>query len=112
MKNNWKNSLFAVISDAQIALDYEEQTAVQIIDAFRGIDYRAVPAVLVASHGPFTWGKDAAEAVYHAFILDYVAEMTAWALQINPRVKPMRKSLLDKHFLRKHGAGAYYGQKK
>ena len=100
----------AVISDAQIALDYEEQTAVQIVDAFRNIDYRAVPAVLVASHGPFTWGKDAAEAVYHAFILDYVAEMTALAVQINPRVKGMRRSLLDKHFLRKHGKNAYYGQ--
>lgn len=100
----------AVISDAQIALDYEEQTAVQIVDAFRNIDYRAVPAVLVASHGPFTWGKDAAEAVYHAFILDYVAEMTALALQINPRVKAMRRSLLDKHFLRKHGKDSYYGQ--
>ena len=62
----------AVISDEQIALDYEEQTAVQILDAFRSIDYRAVPAVLVASHGPFTWGKDAAEAVYHAWMLEYV----------------------------------------
>ena len=100
----------AVITDAQIALDYEEQTAVQIVDAFRGIDYRAVPAVLVASHGPFTWGKDAAEAVYHAFILDYVAEMTALAVLINPRVRAMRQSLLDKHFLRKHGKDAYYGQ--
>lgn len=100
----------AVISDAQIAMDYEEQTAVQIVDAFRKIDYRAMPAVLVASHGPFTWGKDAAEAVYHAFILEYVAEMTALALQLNPRIRGMKQTLLDKHFLRKHGEDAYYGQ--
>ena len=100
----------AVITDAQIALDYEEQTAVQIIDAFKRIDYREMPAVLVASHGPFSWGKSPTEAVYHAFILDYVAEMTALAVLINPRVRAMRQSLLDKHFLRKHGKDAYYGQ--
>ena len=74
----------------------------QILDAFRAIDYHGMPAVLVASHGPFTWGKDAAEAVYHRFILDYVAEMTdARPGEIsNPRVKGIRQSLLDKHFLR------------
>jgi L-ribulose-5-phosphate 4-epimerase len=99
-----------VITDAQIALDYEEQTAVQIIDAFRKIDYRGMPAVLVASHGPFTWGKDAAEAVYHAFILEYVAEMAARALQLNPRLRGVKQTLLDKHYLRKHGKDAYYGQ--
>jgi L-ribulose-5-phosphate 4-epimerase len=99
-----------VITDAQIARDYEEETAVQIIDAFRGLDYQAVPAVLVASHGPFTWGKDAAEAVYHAWMLEYAAEMAAVTLGLNPRVKQVRQSLLDKHFLRKHGRNAYYGQ--
>jgi L-ribulose-5-phosphate 4-epimerase len=99
-----------VITDAQIALDYEEQTAVQIIDAFRKIDYRGMPAVLVASHGPFTWGKDAAEAVYHAFILEYVAEMAARALQLTPRLRGVKQTLLDKHFMRKHGKDAYYGQ--
>lgn len=101
----------AVITDAQIQLDYEEQTAVQITDAFRKIDYREMPAVLVASHGPFTWGKDPAAAVYHAFILEYVARMNAITVAVNPRIKGVRQSLLDKHFLRKHGKNAYYGQK-
>ncbi len=100
----------AVITDAQIARDYEEETAVQIVDAFRRVDYRAMPAVLVASHGPFSWGKNPAEAVYHSFMLEYAAEMALLALAINPRVKAVRRSLLDKHYLRKHGSGAYYGQ--
>ncbi len=102
----------AVITDAQIARDYEEETAVQIVDAFRKLDYRAMPAVLVASHGPFSWGKSPAEAVYHSFMLEYAAEMALLALAINPRVKGVRKSLLDKHYLRKHGSSAYYGQGK
>jgi len=100
----------AVISDAEIAMDYEEQTAVQIVEAFRRIDWRAVPAVLVASHGPFTWGRDAAEAVHHAFILEYVAEMAAAAALLNPRTRGIKRTLLDKHYLRKHGKDAYYGQ--
>jgi L-ribulose-5-phosphate 4-epimerase len=99
-----------VITDAQIALDYEEQTAVQIIDAFSHIDYRSMPAVLVASHGPFTWGKDAAAASYNAWMLEYAAEMAALALLINPKIKGIKQTLLDKHFLRKHGKNAYYGQ--
>ncbi|MGA2974523.1 MAG: L-ribulose-5-phosphate 4-epimerase AraD [Spirochaetia bacterium] len=99
-----------VISDPQIGMDYEEQTAVQIIDAFRKIDYRGMPAVLVASHGPFTWGRDAAEAVYHAWMLEYAAEMAAIAVQLNPRVRGIKRTLLDKHYLRKHGKNAYYGQ--
>jgi L-ribulose-5-phosphate 4-epimerase len=102
----------AVITDAQIALDYEEQTAVQIVDAFHKIDYREMPAVLVASHGPFTWGKSPAEAVYHAFILEYVAHMNAISVSVNPRIRGVRQQLLDKHFLRKHGKNAYYGQKR
>ncbi len=100
----------AVISDAQIKLDYEEETAVQILDAFRGIDYHGMPAVLVASHGPFTWGKDAAEAVYHAWMLEYAAEMAAIAVQVNPRIRGVKQTLLDKHYERKHGKDAYYGQ--
>ncbi len=100
----------AVITDEQIEKDYEEQTAVQIIAAFRGLDYRAMPAVLVASHGPFTWGRDAAEAVYHAAMLEYAAALAESAVSLNPRIKPVRQRLLDKHFLRKHGPRAYYGQ--
>jgi L-ribulose-5-phosphate 4-epimerase len=101
----------AVITDEQIARDYEEETAVQIVDAFRRVDYRAMPAVLVASHGPFTWGKGPAEAVYHSFMLEYAAEMALLARAINPRIRGVRKSLLDKHYLRKHGKNAYYGQR-
>jgi len=102
----------AVITDAQIALDYEEQTAVQITDVFKRIDYREMPAVLVASHGPFSWGKNASEAVYHAFILEYIAHMNAISVSVNPRIRGIRQTLLDKHFLRKHGKNAYYGQRR
>jgi len=102
----------AVITDAQIGRDYEEETAVQILDAFRRVDYRGTPAVLVASHGPFTWGASADEAVYHAFILEYVAEMAAIAVGLNPRLTGVKQTLLDKHYLRKHGKDAYYGQGK
>ena len=100
----------AVITDEQISRDYEEETAVQILDAFRTLDYRAMPAVLVASHGPFTWGKNAAEAGYHAWMLEFAAEMAAMAVMINPRIRGVRQSLLDKHYRRKHGKDAYYGQ--
>ncbi len=98
------------ISDERIAAGYEEQTAVQIVEAFRQIDYHEMPAVLVASHGPFTWGVDAAEAVHTAWMLEFAAEMAAVALALNPSVGPMKQTLLDKHFLRKHGKNAYYGQ--
>jgi L-ribulose-5-phosphate 4-epimerase len=101
----------AVISDEQIGMDYEEQTAVQIVDAFRRVDYREMPAVLVASHGPFAWGKDAAAAVYHAWMLEYAAEMAAATVALSPRVPAVRRTLLDRHFQRKHGKNAYYGQK-
>jgi L-ribulose-5-phosphate 4-epimerase len=101
----------AVITDEQISRDYEEETAVQIIDAFRGLDYREMPAVLVASHGPFTWGKSPAEAVYHSDMLEYAAEMALMSFALNPGVEGIRQSLLDKHYLRKHGRNAYYGQK-
>jgi L-ribulose-5-phosphate 4-epimerase len=100
-----------VITDAQIGRDYEEETAEQIIAAFRRLDYRSMPAVLVASHGPFTWGKDAHEAVHHSHILEYAAEMARVSLALNPRAKGIKRTLLDKHFLRKHGSGAYYGQR-
>jgi len=99
-----------IITDQQISRDYEEETAIQIIEALRRIDYHSMPAVLVASHGPFTWGRDPAEAVHHAFILEYVAEMNAISTLLNPRIKSIRRALLDKHYLRKHGKDAYYGQ--
>jgi L-ribulose-5-phosphate 4-epimerase len=69
------------------------------------------PAVLVASHGPFTWGKDAKDAVHNANVLEFVCRLASETLRINPKTKPMQSVLLDKHFLRKHGPNASYGQK-
>jgi L-ribulose-5-phosphate 4-epimerase len=101
----------ALITDTQISMDYEEETAVQIIEAFRGKNYAGMPAVLVASHGPFCWGKDPSEAAYHGFMLEYSAEMAFIAVTLNRRIKGIKKTLLDKHYLRKHGPKAYYGQR-
>ncbi len=82
-----------------------------IIEAFNGIDPLTIPAVLVKSHGPFTWGKTAAEAVHNAVVLEEVAFMNYHTMSINPQIRPMQKELLDRHYLRKHGENAYYGQK-
>ena len=92
--------------------DYEKNTGVLIADHFdaHGIDYNAVPCVLCKNHGPFTWGKDAAEAVHNAVVLEEVAKMAARTETINPRVQETPQCLQDKHYLRKHGANAYYGQ--
>ena len=100
------------IRDDQIRRDYEEETAVQIIETMRSIDYRTMPAVLVACHGPFTWGKSPKDAVHNSFMLEYSAEMNLLSVAANPKVKSIKRSLLDKHFLRKHGTDAYYGQGK
>ncbi len=79
---------------------------------FRALDYKEIPAVLVASHAPFTWGTDAMDAVHNSFILEYCAEMAFTALALNPAAgRGIKRTLLDKHFLRKYGPGAYYGQK-
>jgi L-ribulose-5-phosphate 4-epimerase len=101
-----------VISDAQIARDYEDETGALIVDTFRGIDHTAVKAVLVACHGPFTWGKDPAEAVFMSAILEEIAHMSAFSALLNPEAGNMKQALLDKHYLRKHGKNAYYGQRK
>jgi L-ribulose-5-phosphate 4-epimerase len=69
------------------------------------------PAVLVASHAPFTWGEDVADAVHNAIVLEFVARLASETLHINPKARPMQSALLDKHFLRKHGPGATYGQR-
>ena len=91
---------------------YERNTGLVIAETFRarGIDPLAVPAVLVKSHGPFTWGKDAHEAVHNSVVLEEVAFMNYHALTIAPTAGRMQQELLDKHYLRKHGANAYYGQ--
>ena len=72
----------------------------------------AVPAVICHSHGPFTWGKDAAKAVYHAVVLEEVAKMAIYTRQVNPNAAPAPQRILDKHYMRKHGPNAYYGQGK
>ena len=89
----------------------EKETGPVIIEAFNGIDPLTIPAVLVKSHGPFTWGKTAAEAVHNAVVLEEVAFMNYHTMSINPQIRPMQKELLDRHYLRKHGENAYYGQK-
>jgi L-ribulose-5-phosphate 4-epimerase len=90
---------------------YEEKTGDVIVETFKGLDPLAVPAAIVASHGPFAWGKNAAAAVHNAAVLEYVARLAGETLRIAPDTGPMPQILLDKHFLRKHGPQAYYGQK-
>ena len=91
---------------------YEKNTGTVIIETFeeRGLDPVYVPGVLCKNHGPFTWGKDVAKAVYHAVVLEEVAKMALKTEQINPGVEPAPDAIRDKHFYRKHGANAYYGQ--
>jgi len=101
------------LTPAEIKNDYEANTGDVIVATFKKLKYEALqhPAVLVASHGPFTWGKDAHDAVHNASVLEFIARLNSETLRINPKIKPMQSALLDKHFLRKHGPGAYYGQK-
>jgi L-ribulose-5-phosphate 4-epimerase len=94
----------------EIRGEYEKETGNVIVEAFRDIDPKTIPAVLVYSHGPFTWGKDPMDAVHNAVVLEEVAFMEWHAIMINPQQGAMQQALLDKHYLRKHGAGAYYGQ--
>ncbi len=94
----------------EIGGEYEKETGSVIIEAFKGIDPMTVPAVLVKSHGPFTWGKTAFESVHNAVVLEEAAFMNFHAMAINPQIGSMQRELLDRHYLRKHGANAYYGQ--
>ena len=98
----------------EIQEEYEKQTGTVIIETFneRGIDPNQVPGVLVNDHGPFTWGDSPAEAVHNSVVLEQVAEMTYHTLQLNDKNIQMSQNLLDKHYLRKHGKNAYYGQGK
>ena len=93
--------------------DYELNTGNAIVETFRarGLDPKAVPAVICHSHGPFTWGKDAAQAVYHALVLEEVAKMGIFTRMVSPASAPAPQYLQDKHYMRKHGPNAYYGQK-
>jgi len=99
------------LTTAEIERDYELNTGKVIVETFRGLDPLQHPAVLVASHGPFTWGRDVPEAVHNAVVLEFVAQLASETLRVNPKAKPMQSALLRKHFLRKHGPGATYGQK-
>ena len=99
------------LTKEEIDMAYEKNTGLLIVDYFKDKDYEAVPAVLCKNHGPFTWGKDGHEAVHNAVVLEEVAKMAARCEMINPQVKPAPQELQDKHYYRKHGVNAYYGQK-
>lgn len=98
------------MTEEEIQGEYEKETGNVIIETFQGVDPMTIQAVLVYSHGPFTWGKDPVEAVHNAVVLEEVAFMDWHALVLNPAQGPMQQALLNKHYLRKHGPGAYYGQ--
>lgn len=98
------------MTEAEIRGDYERETGNVIVETFRGKDPDAVPGVLVKSHGPFVWGTDPFNAVHNAVVMEEVAFMDYHALTLNPAHRDMQQTLLDKHYLRKHGKNAYYGQ--
>lgn len=100
----------AEMSDEQITRDYEEETGVQITDCFKQRSPNEAPMVIVAGHAPFTWGKDAAKSVYHAVILEEIAKMAYLTRTLNPTGLLLSSAILNKHYQRKHGSGAYYGQ--
>lgn len=100
------------LSREEIQGEYEEETGNVIVEKFQQLNPIHVPGVIVANHGPFAWGKDAHDAVYHAVVLEEVAKMALHTCSMNPAIEAMDQTLLDKHFLRKHGANAYYGQNK
>ena len=102
------------LTPEEIEADYETNTGHVIVETFqsRGIDPTHVPAVICRSHGPFTWGKDAAQAVYHSVVLEEVAKMSMFTEAVNPKAGPAPQCIQDKHFMRKHGPNAYYGQAK
>jgi L-ribulose-5-phosphate 4-epimerase len=98
------------LTPEEIETAYELNTGKVIIETFKGLDPNQIPGVLVKNHAPFTWGKDAIAAVHNSVVLEEVAMMAIQGRILNPDLPPISQSLLDKHFLRKHGAKAYYGQ--
>jgi L-ribulose-5-phosphate 4-epimerase len=100
-----------LMTEAEIQGAYELETGHVIIETFRELDPAMVPSVLVNCHAPFSWGKDAHNAVHNAVVLEEVAKIAYRTYNLNPSIQPMDQTLLDRHFLRKHGANAYYGQK-
>jgi L-ribulose-5-phosphate 4-epimerase len=95
----------------EIEAEYEKQTGNVIVERFSGLNPAYVPGVLVNNHGPFAWGKDAHEAVHNAVVMEETAKMAFNTLALAPGISPISQTLLDRHFLRKHGVNAYYGQK-
>ena len=100
------------LSQAELEEDYEKNTGTIIIETFRErcLEPAAIPGVICASHGPFTWGRNAAQAVYHAVVLEEVAKMAILTRQVQPSAVPAPQRIQDKHYFRKHGPEAYYGQ--
>jgi L-ribulose-5-phosphate 4-epimerase len=96
--------------EIEICEAYEKNTGHAIVQTFSELDYEAVPAVLVANHGPFAWGSDAKTAAHHCAMLELVARTAYLTVTLNPEAQPIDRALHDKHFLRKHGRNAYYGQ--
>jgi L-ribulose-5-phosphate 4-epimerase len=99
-----------IMTSEQIRSDYELNTGKVIVERFTGLDPIQMPAVLVANHGPFTWGADPAAAVEATVVLEQIAAMALGTITINPDQSQISRALLDKHYLRKHGNNAYYGQ--
>ncbi|GHU99509.1 L-ribulose-5-phosphate 4-epimerase UlaF [Clostridia bacterium] len=99
------------LTKAEMEKDYERNTGLVIAEAFKGGDYAACPAALIKSHAPFVWGKDENEAVHNAVVLEEIAKMAYLTQTLNPKAEPADGHLQDKHYYRKHGANAYYGQK-
>lgn len=100
-----------LMSDEMIQGDYEEETGKQIVEAFRNLSARDIQMVLIGGHGPFAWGETPEKAVHHSQILEELAKMAFMTLQINPDIVQLKQTLIDKHYQRKHGPDAYYGQK-
>ncbi|MBF9001985.1 L-ribulose-5-phosphate 4-epimerase [Vibrio sp. NFV-1] len=98
------------LSNEEIKDDYEYNTGKVIVETIGDNEATAIPGIIVKEHGPFSWGKDAAQAVHNAVVMEVVADMALQTLQINSNVDHINQALLDKHYLRKHGANAYYGQ--
>lgn len=100
------------MKDEMIQGDYEHQSGFQVLNCFeeRGLSYEEVPMVLLGNHAPFTWGKTVEKAVYNSAVLEEIAKMAYLALQVNPEAPRLKESLIRKHYERKHGKDAYYGQ--
>lgn len=100
------------LTEEEITGKYEEETGNVIVETFKDKDVMAMPGVLVGSHGPFTWGKDPADAVHNSVVLEEVCNITYHSINLNKEISQIDSFLLDKHYLRKHGKNAYYGQNK